>query len=182
MKTLPVEYLRECLDYDPETGAFRWRRRPREHFVTERAWKVTNTRCAGKPAGHLDKASGYIVIGISHCGRWRLYQAHRLAIALADGEWPDGEVDHVNRDKAYNPRANLRVCSHIENIRNQGKRAAGKNRLKGAYYHKRIGRWQATICANYRQIHLGYFDEEAAAHAAYCAASVEHHGSFGSAG
>lgn len=45
-RSLSPELIRQLLDYDPETGAFTWLRRP------ERAgWdKTFNTRFAGKPA------------------------------------------------------------------------------------------------------------------------------------
>ena len=31
-KELPVEYLRECFHYDPETGELTWKERPLSHF------------------------------------------------------------------------------------------------------------------------------------------------------
>ena len=43
----PQEYLRECFDYNPETGAFLWKARPREHFSKDQPWKRHNTWLAG---------------------------------------------------------------------------------------------------------------------------------------
>jgi len=37
---LTQEYLREAFDYDPKTGVLTWRKRPREHFNTDRGWKI----------------------------------------------------------------------------------------------------------------------------------------------
>ncbi len=33
-KILPIQFLRECFSYAPDTGAFRWKRRPDHHFQT----------------------------------------------------------------------------------------------------------------------------------------------------
>lgn len=182
MKEIPVDFLRECLAYDAESGELTWLSRPQRHFKTKRAWSVTNARCVGKPAGHIDRLSGYHVVGLTCCGQWKLYQAHRIAIALADGQWPAMSVDHINGDKSDNRRGNLRVCSHGQNMRNQGRKSSGSNPLKGAYFHTRSGRWQSSICIDYRQIHLGYFETAEAAHAAYREASAVHHGLFANNG
>ena len=49
----PLEFLRECFDYDPETGAFRWRRRPARHFSDPDTAQQWNARYAGTEAlGH----------------------------------------------------------------------------------------------------------------------------------
>jgi len=182
MKELPLDYLRECLDYDALTGVFYWKNRPRNHFLTDRACSITNARCAGRIAGSLDKLNGYVAIGISRNGIWRLYQAHRLAIALSDGAWPNQPVDHINRVKSDNRRANLRVCSHEENMRNQGRKSGASSAMKGAYFNQRIGKWQSSICVKYKQIHLGYFATAILAHSAYTQASARYHGAFGNVG
>lgn len=182
MREVPVSYLRECLSYDAETGDFTWLVRPRRHFQSKRSWNGTNTKCAGKKAGHIDKLNGYLVIGLSFNGVWQLLQGHRVAVAMADGKWPELPVDHKNRRKANNRRRNLRVCTHEQNMRNQGKKSSGKNPLKGAYFHSRRGKWHSSICVNYKQIYLGYFDTAEAAHAAYRSAAKIHHGAFANFG
>lgn len=182
MKELPVEYLRECLAYDPLNGTFTWLVRPEYHFATHRACSVTNARCARKRAGQSDSSNGYHVIGITFRGRHRLYQAHRIAIALTDGQWPLLSIDHINGDKSDNRRSNLRVCSHEQNMRNQGAKSKGNSRLKGAYFNRRVGKWQSSICVAYKQHHLGYFETAQAAHAAYREASSRLHGQFANYG
>jgi hypothetical protein len=52
--TLDAEYVRRCLDYDSDTGVFRWRARDDVPI----RW---NTRYAGRVAGYLN-GDGYRVI------------------------------------------------------------------------------------------------------------------------
>jgi len=46
------------------------------------------------------------------------YYAHRLAWLYVYGVWPDGDTDHINRNKHDNRIANLRSCSRSENMLN----------------------------------------------------------------
>lgn len=40
---------------------------------------------------------------------------HRLAWRLVRGQWPVGEVDHIDRDRLNNRIENLRIATHAEN-------------------------------------------------------------------
>lgn len=182
MKELPVEFLRECFEYNPNTGDLIWRfDRPRHHFATDRGYNGYLKRNAGKVAGSIDKGHGYRAIGFTINGRFTLFQAHRLVYALFYG-WPEEVIDHINGNQTDNRIENLRACSQEENMRNQGTKQSKSTPLKGAYWHNRIQKWQATICVAYKQIHLGYFDTAEEAHAAYCAASAMHHGNYANTG
>ena len=44
--------------------------------------------------------------------------------------------------------------------------------------NERLGRWEAAICADYKQIYLGLFDTKEEAVAAYNAAAQRLHGEF----
>ncbi len=99
---------------------------------------------------------------------------HRLIVNAPFGM----EVDHVNGDGLDNRRANLRICTHSENVCNQRK-THGTSRYKGVSWHKDTGKWQAQIKVNGRGMYLGCFTTEEEAHAAYCSASAKYHGGFG---
>lgn len=162
-----AERLREALDYDPKTGAFRWRHRldqiPR--------W---NSRFAGKPAGHSCPTLGYVLLRIDG----QLCRAHRLAWLYMTGGWPSSEIDHIDGDGLNNRWTNLRPANRSQNSSNIKRPKHNTSGLKGAYFDKRTGRWLAQIRHQKKQIYLGKFDTAEAAHGAYMEAAARLHGAF----
>jgi hypothetical protein len=150
---LTVERLKAALDYDPETGEFRWK-----------ADRNTRVR-AGDIAGTI-AAKGYRRINIDGTP----YPAHRLAVLFMMGRWPDGVVDHRNGDRACNAWENLRVCSVAENNHNRAVRGCTRN--------FRTGRWVPQIVVDGKQRKLGSFKTEVEAIAVYLRAAAEAHGEF----
>ena len=103
MIELTQQYLREALDYDPETGLFTWREdRPWFHFKNIGAWRTWTARYAGKAAGMTDY-HGYIVIKTSGKGN----KAHRIAWLYVHGQMPN-QIDHINGIKHDNRIENQR--------------------------------------------------------------------------
>ena len=145
---LTAEYLRSILNYDPETGIF--------------TWKISNSSRAkvGDVVG-CQSGDGYLRIQLQS----RKYQAHRLAWLYVYGEWPEDQIDHINRIRTDNRISNLREVTNKQNLQNSGKRSDNTSGHPGVIWHKRISKWQATIKHNQKQIHLGYYStiEEAIA-------------------
>ena len=158
---LTAETVRKLLDYDPETGVFRWR--------VDRCGTVKK----GSVAGTFN-AKGYRQIMVAG----KRYYAHRLAWLYVNGEWPPDEVDHVNCDEGDNRIANLRLAVKSENGSNRKKQKNNSSGFKGVSFHKRIGKFAAQISIYGLDKHLGYFSTAEEAHAAYCAASEKHYGEF----
>lgn len=145
MKLQP-EQLHDLLDYNPETGEMRWKARPANLFKAEHYQRTWNTRQAGKRA-----------FTVSHQGYRRgmlfrrMYLEHIIAWAMAHGEWPTAQIDHINGDRADNRIANLREVTRAQNCRNARMKSNNTSGATGVVPHK--GRWRAYI-----NLHLGIFD------------------------
>lgn len=131
-------YLKELLEYNPDTGQFTW---------TDRAFR----RMKNKPAGSFD--GNYIYIGVNR----KTYAAHRLAFLYMTGSWPSSIVDHINRNTQDNSWKNLREISYSGNMENTKER-------KGYYCDRRDGRFYVEISIQKKKHFLGGFStaEEAA--------------------
>lgn len=176
----PIWFLIACFVLDPTTpSGLRWRERPREHFPNIRQWHRWNTRYAGKQAGSLDRGDGYFRIVLTYRGRERRRLAHRIVFALVHGRWPSDQLDHREGVKAGNGIDNLREATRSENNQNHKLRSTNTSGFPGVHWHKRTRmrtrKWVASISANGRTFHLGYFATPEAAHAAYLAAKARLH-------
>lgn len=156
---ITAEHLRDLLDYSPDTGVFTW--------ILPKSSKIK----PGDRAGCRDIQSGYRSIWIAGKGR----AEHRLAWLYVYGVWPEGDIDHINGISDDNRITNLRDASTSQNCQNQ--RRARSDNTSGLIGVKtfRPGRWQSSIKANGKYIHLGTFDSPEAAHHAYIAAKRTHH-------
>lgn len=76
------------------------------------------------------------------------------------GEVPGGLVlDHINRCRLDNRRANLRVVTNAQNAQNQGSRG-GSSSFRGVTWDKSRGKWMATGMLDGKRRTLGRFDSE----------------------
>jgi len=165
---LTADQLRTLLDYNHETGVFRWRRRDQlGHYA--RTW---NTRYAGTVAG--TSQHGYIQIMINGT----LYLGHRLAFLWVTGNWPEFEGDHIDGDPANNRWDNLRDATRSQGLMNTRRRSDNTTGYKGVWLDKRRDQWVANIEANGKKHHLGYFPTPEAAKLARDAAADLLHGEF----
>ena len=153
-----LEDLKQSLDYNPETGEFRW--------------KVAAGRSgAGSLAGNVN-SNGRFYIRF----QGNLYKAHRLAWLLTYGKWPEKMIDHIDGNVSNNRISNLRDVSRSVNLQNQRKASSNnKSGFLGVSFHEQTAKFRANICLNGKSKHLGLFPTPELAHAAYLAAKREIH-------
>lgn len=154
LRTLPDrEYVRECLDYDQDTGKFRWRVRPVGHFPKRpmRDCVAWNANYAGKIAGSRHSKNTIRIVIDRH-----IFYAHRLAWLIAHGFPVPAIIDHIDGDPANNRIGNLRAAKNGDNTANA--RIPKNNRLgvKGVRLHKH-GTFEARVGGGGRSHYLGHF-------------------------
>lgn len=86
-------------------------------------------------------------------------------------------VDHINGDGLDNRRANLRICTTAENMRNRGLPSNNTSGYKGVFIQKN-GKSNAHIQLNRKLIHLGMFNNPVDAAHAYDEAAKRLFGEF----
>ena len=163
------EYVRAVLDYDPETGVLRWRCRPD-------ATKTVNTKYAGKEAGCVAKSTGYREIkidGVPCLG-------HRLAFVIMTGVYPDGDLDHEDRNRANNRWKNLRPATRSQNGANAAVQKNNVLGLKGVCVSKKGNyvTYAAHIYVDGKHLYLGCRKTPEEAAALYAEAATKHFGNF----
>lgn len=169
-------YVAARIAYDPQTGCLTWKRRPLSDFLDATDQARWNSRFAGKPAGCVSSESGYRLVRLND----RLWRGHQIAWAIAYGEWPVAQIDHINGVRWDNRLANLRQASHAQNVRNQPMRANNTTGFKGV--SRKRCKFRATITAGGKQINLGSYDSPERAFEAYKAAAFQLHGEFANVG
>lgn len=131
IEVLTQQKLKNFLEYDTETGVFKW--------LVDKSWGSKTGKIAGSTV-----TRGYKVIEIDY----KKYKAHRLAWLYVYGEFPTGRqkyIDHIDGDTSNNRISNLRICNSSENQRNRSTSNNNTSGYKGVSWHKVTGKYQANI-------------------------------------
>lgn len=177
MTEISCDDLALLLAYNPDTGVLTWLPRPVAAFKSEASSRRWHSNFCGKPALTASNSDGYRIGGIMG----RLYRAHRVAWALAHGAWPEGEIDHINGDRADNRLANLRDVSRAKNQRNAKMQVNNTSGVNGVGWMASHNKWRADMKIDGAYKFLGLFDTKEAAATARAAANdrygfTERHG------
>lgn len=153
-----AERVRELFEYDDEVGALRWR-------ISQ-----SSRAKVGAVAGNIRKDGRRCV-----CVDGVQYLAYRVIWLHHKGTWPNDEIDHWDTDHTNDRIGNLRDVTGAVNAENKRHPRSDKRfgTLLGAYPSG--ARWRAQIGVDRKVKHLGSFDTEQQAHAAYLNAKRELH-------
>lgn len=164
-----VEELKSRLRYDADTGLIFWKE---------------GERRAGRQAFTYVSARGYCVTTFRGKEGETTLAAHRVAWALHYGEFPSGQIDHINGIRTDNRISNLRDVVNAENAKNLAMKSSNTSGVTGVYLHKQTGKWCAQINAFGKTIGLGLFTQKNEAIIARKAAErvLNYHPNHGRAG
>jgi hypothetical protein len=148
----PIERVWELYDYNPLTGYLisKSRRKAGQPVIgtlsNRNMWKITLTR------------EDWSTLATNYA---------RAVFAWCNARWPEGSIDHKNRDIRDNRIWNLREADVVLQSQNKG------NFNYGAIWHKVQKKWHAQIQNNGNHKYLGTFDTQKEAQEAYMAACRE---------
>jgi hypothetical protein len=146
--TLTIELVTSLLRYDPSNGHFYW--------IANRKGRMGKPgRIAGSKNGRL----GYVVI----CVAAHHVYAHRLAWFVTHGNWPSGNIDHINGDPKDNRIANLRICNQSQNNANAKPNRRNTSGYRGVCFDKSRNKYVCRVGKK----HVGRFDTPTEAASAY---------------
>lgn len=160
---ITVQELREKFHYSPKTGSLTWRARK-----YSRGYKGV---LPGKEVG-WPSVAGYMKV----CINYKHYFLHRIIWALVYGEFPRGQIDHIDGDKANNRITNLREADPSQNCANRKLHSNNRHGMKGVT--PSYGRWTARVAFRGKRHHIGTFDTQQEAYAAYLNHAEKIHGEF----
>lgn len=135
----PAE-IAELFTYNPETGDLFWKVKPCDRIMV------------GQRAGTLN-GMGYYQVRYKQ----KIYLVHRVAWAITHGEWPPQLLDHENRVRSDNRIGNLRPFTQSQNMHNATVSKRNSSGAMGVDWHKKSGKWRASICVEGDHRYLGIF-------------------------
>jgi hypothetical protein len=155
---ITAAFIREHLDYDPDTG----------HLTYRKSGRGVSK---GSRAGGLNKR-GYRDVHIAG----KDYAEHRIVWLWVHGSFPSKTIDHINRVRTDNRLCNLREAT----VRDQAcnRTICNKSGLPKGVKLLPSGRYSAQLQHQRQHQHLGTYNTPEEAHAAYCAAAKAAYGEF----
>lgn len=146
-----VECLRGAFSYDAKTGV------------------LSRRIDGGLREIQTKNAFGYLVVQFMG----RQWKQHRVIWKIHTGQEPPDIIDHVDMNPANNIWDNLRESDTRRNSWGAKQRIHNTSGQRGVVFHRRSGKWRASIQNAKKRDWLGTFDSFDDAKAAYNAASAK---------
>jgi hypothetical protein len=153
---LTRDYVLEHLSCDAKNGLLFWR-------------NTGGRKRTGASAGSLCH-NGYVYVRLDGM----MHKRSRLLWFVHHGEWPNNELDHINRVRTDDRLVNLRNVTSAQNGWNKNSRI-GQSGTVGVCFHKETGKWRPRIQANGKIVSLGLYQTVVEAAEAYQAAKLKFH-------
>lgn len=101
---------------------------------------------------------------LHHGYRWlrcdkRIVAYHRVAWLLLTGDWPEQDIDHVNRNKDCNSWINLRLATQKQNAENRGAHSNNLLGIRGVRYRPKDGFYQPRLMHKGQALYLGIYKD-----------------------
>lgn len=103
-------------------------------------------------------SQGYVSRNAVMGGRRTRQKLHRFLLNLPPGDDPC--VDHINRDRLDNRKANLRTLTRAQNSQNKCSTTGASSVYRGVHWDPRNKRWRAFVKHRGVRTHLGLFADE----------------------
>lgn len=148
--------------------------------VYDLARGVFNRRVAGRhyqvgdTLGFLDNSNGYVRLSIES----KKYWAHRAAWFYVTGQWPEKQIDHIDRNRANNAWQNLREATQTQNNANAKKPINNTSGYKGVFFNSETNLFVAQIGFQNKNYQLGGYVDVVEAAKAYDAAAIKFFGEY----
>ena len=138
------EQLREQIHYEPTSGRLTWK----------------GNKGGAEVGCHTNEGYRHFRFGAV------TIRSHRAAWAMHYGEWPSGQIDHINGIRDDNRIANLRVVSVKQNCQNRRRNANNSSGQTGVHWDASEGRWRAKIQGKHLGLYSNFNDAVTARKAA----------------
>lgn len=156
------EELLEILDYSPETGDLRWKKR------------ISTRGLIGSVAGNCLIPNGYYKIQLMG----RSYRTHRIIWFYVNGVEASGMIDHINGNPLDNRIENLRISTNSQNKMNSRMPKNNTSGVKGVLWVPSKQRWRTVAVKDGKTYYFGSFKQLEDAKEAIIKGRAELHGEF----
>lgn len=161
--------VNDLLRYVPETGKLFWETRKFHYFDSDRIAKGWNFKYSGTEAFTTTMDCKYKRGTIFYTK----YLAHRVIWLMQTGNWPNGQIDHINGIRDDNRWVNLRDVTQSQNQKNSSKRSNNKSGVVGVYWNPINKNWRASINSENKSKDLGSYPNKQDAINARVVAEIE---------